>query len=266
MNHQIEIIKFKRKCSITGQGMDMGWYSEPYGMYFKYEEDVLRIIEGNGYKNMDDAFENEFIYYTDWSNEEDIYYSYFENGIAIDLQEWENFKNLKTLVIHPYDETTLFLKTIYQNKGWDVIDFFVDVIELESNMEIYDRIIAMAHGNKLGLLCGNDILITDYHSNVLSRKNITLVWCNADLYAENNDLKPNLVTGMIVSEVSEAHFYGLPTEEELINESNTLFAQALEQFIEYPYPADLIKSVYKSDTNPIIKFNHQRIFSENPQM
>lgn len=261
MNHQIEIIKFKRKCSITGQGMDMGWYSEPYGMYFKYEEDVLRIIEGNGYKNMDDAFENEFMYYTDWSNEEDMYYRYFENGIAIELKEWENYKNLKTLVIHPYDETTLFLKQCYQDKGWDVIDFFVDVIELESVMEKYDRIIAMGHGLPYGLLSKQGMYITDYHSKVLREKKITFIWCNADKYAERHELTPNLFTGMIISEIGEANFYGLPTDEKLIDESNQLFASALEKYIEYPFPSELIKSVYKSETNPIIKFNQVRIFS-----
>ena len=62
---------------------------------------------------------------------------------------------------------------------------------------------------------------------------------------------------MFVSEKSEAEWYRLSTDQKLIDESNELFCRILSRCV-FDDPKDIrsiIELGYKSDTNPIIKFN-----------
>lgn len=63
---------FPRKCSVTNQGMFEGWVVNDGDMYFKYEKDALQWCIDNGYKSLDEAYNNDdIIYWTEW-NELDI--------------------------------------------------------------------------------------------------------------------------------------------------------------------------------------------------
>ena len=59
----------------------------------------------------------------------------------------------KTLVIHPDDRSTDFLKLIYKDKeDWTIInDCNIDRFTLKSLIRAYDRIIMMGHGSPSGL-------------------------------------------------------------------------------------------------------------------
>ncbi len=69
--HEIKILlhmeNAPRYCSITNEPMWEGWYFEGIGFFYaKYEKDALRICQEHDYATLDEAFEDEFMYWTDW--------------------------------------------------------------------------------------------------------------------------------------------------------------------------------------------------------
>ncbi len=69
-----------RYCSITNEPMWEGWYFEGIGFFYvKYEKDALRICQNYDYATLDEAFEDEFMYWTDWHD--------------IPKDEWDNACN-----------------------------------------------------------------------------------------------------------------------------------------------------------------------------
>ena len=122
----------------------------------------------------------------------------------------------KTLVIHPSDRSTDFLKIIYEDKDYDVLTDFRNCISnngksrLINTMKKYDRIIMLGHGTPYGLLNVVDghfvgTLINDQFAKVLSEKETISIWCNSDRYFIRNNIK-GFHTGMIISEVGEARY------------------------------------------------------------
>lgn len=61
---------YARQCSATREGMDEGWYAENDVLYFKYKEDVLKYVATLGYNSIDDAYDDELIYYTSWNDDD----------------------------------------------------------------------------------------------------------------------------------------------------------------------------------------------------
>ena len=59
---------------------------------------------------------------------------------------------MKTLVIHPKDKTTDFLKTIYHGRGWTVINGGCTKADVDKAIEEHDHIIMLGHGTPQGLL------------------------------------------------------------------------------------------------------------------
>ena len=55
-------------CDITGETMTEGWVANDGEMYFKYEKDALAWCIENGYESIEDAYENEAIYWTEWED------------------------------------------------------------------------------------------------------------------------------------------------------------------------------------------------------
>jgi hypothetical protein len=62
---------YARTCSVTGEGMNEGWYYEADQMYFKYEADALAHVVSKGYDDINDAYEHDECYYTEWDVNED---------------------------------------------------------------------------------------------------------------------------------------------------------------------------------------------------
>jgi hypothetical protein len=72
---------FARKCDVTGKGMNEGWVVGDGEMYFANEEDAIKWCTDNGYASMDEAYEDDAIYYTEWElDEDDCYVSEHEDG------------------------------------------------------------------------------------------------------------------------------------------------------------------------------------------
>jgi len=214
--------------------MDYGWHNVTYAIYIKSEEDAIRTVKDFGYESLQHSYNNGFIFWTDWFQDEDEYFSYFENGKAYDLNEWDDYKNLKTVVIHPSDPTTMFLRPVYERKGWDLINQFIKEEDLSVLIESYDRVVCMGHGTPGGLLSKYGMIFTSSHVPIIQDKKFISIWCNSDMFVQHHQLDPSLFTGMIISEVIEAKAYSLPTDEDLVDESNELFESALEQIHRVP--------------------------------
>ena len=118
---------------------------------------------------------------------------------------------MKTLIIHPNDRSTDFLKPIYQSViDATVITGGVSKDELYKLIESHNRVMMMGHGSPWGLFsCGkfntNDSYIIDNGTVhlLLQKKNSIFIWCNADKFVNRHELK-GFYSGMFISEVGEA--------------------------------------------------------------
>jgi len=59
-----------RKCSIAGKEMKNGWVVLEGEMYIADEKDVLEYIKKVGYKDIEEAFDEGYIYWTQWIDED----------------------------------------------------------------------------------------------------------------------------------------------------------------------------------------------------
>ena len=140
---------------------------------------------------------------------------------------------MTTLIIHPDDRSTDFLRPIYQDlKHKTVITGPITRSGLHALIRAHDRIIGLGHGSPLGLFSmssggfGSYILGAS-EVEVLRGKELVSIWCHANQFMERHKLN-GLYSGMFISEVSEARYYGLnEVTQEDVNESNDAFAKIL---------------------------------------
>lgn len=171
---------------------------------------------------------------------------------------------MKTLVVHPEDPTTDFLKDIYKGLSFTIVNDELSEPDLLNKISSHDRVIFLGHGSNLGLL-GWDRLV--FHSDmVYALKNSPLnifIWCHASEFVRDYKLT-GFYTGMFISELMEALFYGIVTNDKKINYSNKLFAGTLRSLIcNYLHPKFLylhLKDNYTSNSCPVIKFNQERLY------
>jgi len=172
----------------------------------------------------------------------------------------------KTLVIHPHDQSTHFLKPIYENIPNKTIitgGLFVD--EINKLIYNHDQIIMLGHGSPKGLFGVNfkrSYVIDEDQVDLLQDKECIFIWCHADQFVKQHGLK-GFYSGMFVSEVGEALMYKLKGDKKLINESNNTFAFMLGSVINQPLP-EIYKQVKKdygwlAERNEIAKYNHERL-------
>jgi hypothetical protein len=55
-----------RICSVTNELMTEGWCVNDGEMYFKYEKDAIQWCKDNEYEGLDDAYNDDVIYWTEW--------------------------------------------------------------------------------------------------------------------------------------------------------------------------------------------------------
>lgn len=63
--------KFARVCSATGRGMNEGYCFGDGEEYFINENDAYDYALSIGYKGLQDAFDDDAYYYTEWNVEDD---------------------------------------------------------------------------------------------------------------------------------------------------------------------------------------------------
>jgi hypothetical protein len=171
------------------------------------------------------------------------------------------FKVMKTLVIHPEDPSTDFLKGIYKDKDWTVFTEHRGNIRKRKFYDMvkeHDRIIMMGHGCPAGLFYTH---IDSEIVPILREKVCVCIWCNADQFVHKYGLK-GFFTGMFISEVSEARWFGMKDVlQDEVTYSNVLFSMELNKVIDEPNAYDLIKEAYKGVfENDVIRFNNERLY------
>lgn len=166
---------------------------------------------------------------------------------------------MKTLVLHPADRSTDFLKTIYKDKGYTIItDWKIKKSDLMEQIKNHDRIMMMGHGCPWGLLGYTNIFMSKDFVELLRTKDCVCIWCNADQYVEREGIK-GFYTGMFISDVSEAGCRQIITTQDKVTYSNNLFAELMKDIVESPNLLIEIKSSYVGDC-PVIKFNNERLY------
>jgi hypothetical protein len=173
---------------------------------------------------------------------------------------------MRTLVIHPHDKSTHFLKPIYEKiphktvitGGW----YNHEVVDL---IMMHDRIIMLGHGSPNGLFGINfnsTYVIGENIVYLLEDKECIFIWCHADQFVKKHNLK-GFHSGMFISEVDEALMYGLKGDKQLVNESNDAFAEILGEAADKPLNElhEYVTSNYSwyTGTNEIAKYNHERL-------
>lgn len=184
---------------------------------------------------------------------------------------------MKTLIIHPEDESTSFLDIVYK----DVIDKTVlkggvSKMEVMKLIEEHDRVMMMGHGSPGGLFSVGQFMysgwrnsgyIIDQHCVPLlkEKKDNVFIWCNADKFVNLFGLK-GFYSGMFISEVGEAVYCGLPnTLQSSVDESNYGFVNIISKFINEPTNV-IYENVRKeygliAENNDVAEYNHMRLYA-----
>lgn len=179
---------------------------------------------------------------------------------------------MKNLIIHPTDRSTDFLKPIYEKVAEKQVisnqSTPEQILELitESN-----RVMMMGHGSPGGLFSMRlfekfvPYIVKADDSGILKAQTENVyIWCHANKYVENNDLK-GFYSGMFVSEVGEAMFCGVKNpNQQMVNESNDTFASILGDCIDLP-KEDIYEKVIReygelAKHNPVADYNLQRLY------
>lgn len=179
---------------------------------------------------------------------------------------------MKTLVIHPADDSTVMLEHVYAGKDYTVItDPTICDYALRKAISEHDKIIMLGHGTPGGLInplqmnnpFSPDLyLIGDKHAQLLRTKESVSVWCFSDRFFRRHNI-PGFHTGMIISEQLEARmmlgYVPLTADELFTNMVN--FATIIGEAIEKP-PLELQKHVLANyvGNDDITKFNRKNVF------
>jgi hypothetical protein len=179
---------------------------------------------------------------------------------------------VKTLIIHPKDPATDVLTGIYSGlNNKTVIIGGIPKLDLRKLIKTHDRIFMLGHGSPWGLLSmgqfpyTNGYIIDDSIVVELKEKTRNLyIWCHADQLVRRHKLS-GLNCGMFISEVGEASIYGFEDVDlATIDRSNEIYVHIVSKYINEPMEVLYEKLIYEygllARTNPIAKFNIQRLF------
>lgn len=183
---------------------------------------------------------------------------------------------MKTLVIHPEDQTTTFLTPIYETiPDKTVITAGMTKGALMEQIKSHDRVMMMGHGSPFGLLSagcfpGSGTYIVDYTAVPLlkEKSNNIYIWCNADCYVNAYELE-GFYTGMFVSELGEAELMDLHgIDQTQVDLSNWGFSRIVSKYIN-DGPENEIGMLHKKvmfdyglmiSENPVASYNHERLY------
>lgn len=175
---------------------------------------------------------------------------------------------MKTLVIHPSDRSTDFLRLIYAQLDRPTVVTSGVRQDVNRLIKAHDRIIMCGHGCPSGLFSVgqfNTPLIIDHNTVPLFEdRELVMIWCNADRFVNSYNLK-GLYSGMFVSEVGEALAMGLGfVPQKQVDESNDIFARVLGEGISrdlyHAYHRTMNKYEELATFNPVAKYNTNRLY------
>lgn len=187
-------------------------------------------------------------------------------------------KVIKTLVIHPMDRSTDFLKPIYENvlNKTVITGGGMDVKEVNELIKSHDRVMMMGHGCPSGLFSVGQF--RNSYGLVISHETVELlkektdnvyIWCNADMFVNDHELK-GFYSGMFVSEVGEA--WGCirnmkgdrRTIQEEVTLSNNTFAEITGKYINNPSTViheNVVREYGElAQTSVVAQYNNERLY------
>jgi hypothetical protein len=184
---------------------------------------------------------------------------------------------MKNLIIHPEDPTTTFLSQIYaQLTHKTIIRGGISKSEIPKLIESHDRVLMLGHGSPYGLLnsgqfpdAGSYIIAYSMVLSLRNKTNNVFIWCHADQFVQRHGLS-GFYSGMFVSEVEEALYYGIDDINwNMIDQSNDRFASVVSKYLNEPieslYQKLLIEYGVMAKTNPIARFNLDRLYLTSPK-
>ena len=184
----------------------------------------------------------------------------------------------EVLVIHPDDRSTDFLTPIYENiPNKKVLRGGYTYDEVQKMIEEHDRIIMLGHGSPYGLFSmgqfmtfGGYIINHNMVSVLENKPECIFVWCNADMFMNQNPTLQGFYSGMFISEVGEANYMGLyGMDQETVNQSNNGFSEILGKFSNEP-TSEIYTKVREeygaiASENPVAMYNHRRLYLRVPE-
>lgn len=155
---------------------------------------------------------------------------------------------MKTIIVHPNDESTAFLKRVYKEltNCKIIAESYYFKQEIKSEIEGTNNLMIMGHGDLNGLFGINyssKHMIDSSFCNLIESKNCLLIWCNADEFVSKNKLNFNgIFCGMFISQIEELIFLNpefetedieiLRTYQPMIDESNNAFSSILGNLLK----------------------------------
>jgi len=93
----------------------------------------------------------------------------------------------------------------------------------------------------------------------LRKKECVSIWCHADRYVNEVGIK-GFYTGMFISEVSEASYYGIGITQKEITESNLRFSYYMREYLDSPNILNEVRDKYSANDCPVIEYNSERLY------
>ncbi len=173
---------------------------------------------------------------------------------------------MKTLVIHPSDSSTSFLKPIYSNIPTEELTLITGGIskaELIELVKTHETIMGLGHGSIEGLCALGQFSCIGYADFIidiqlvpyLNNKKVISIWCYAQEFIVASNLKNVYTSNMFCSEVIECDYVGLKhANQAMVNESNLVFGFTLGKFIHLN-PQEIHEAMQKSEYAALVKSN-----------
>lgn len=130
-------------------------------------------------------------------------------------------KSKGTLVIHPDDRSTDFLRAVYAGiPNCKVLTGKMSIwevdLELAKASELGWRVIMLGHGTPHGLLAvgqfsGSAYVVDSTSADYLTNPENIYIWCYASSFVNKHKLR-GFSSSMFISEVAEADYCGLPNQ------------------------------------------------------
>lgn len=238
--------------------------------YFKSETILFAIDEDSGF-DCDKVIE-----FFEKVLEEDVATIKFLSNVFVTNTKVATIQSsATTLVIHPQDQTTDFLKPIYSNiPNKKVITGGISYEALKREIEFVDEVIICGHGYHGGLFAINQFegleqtnYIVDHQmASILKQKQkVVTIWCFAKNYIEANNINNSFHSGMFISEVNESVYCGLAgVTQQMIDDSNNCFSMELGSLIDQS-PEEIYNAFQKGNysqlakNNPVAQYNFERL-------
>jgi hypothetical protein len=83
------VIRWARKCDVTGKGMNQGFCFGDGEAYFINESDAKKYAKEIGYKSLKEAYKDGAYYWTEWDedDEDDMLFVELPNGEVVSVDE-----------------------------------------------------------------------------------------------------------------------------------------------------------------------------------